>query len=232
VRVSPAGGGQQTLSATSVRVSGLSCATSYGFTVLSLGTGGRQVAAAPVSARPCVPPGAVQGLTATVVHNYTREVNLSWQPVAAGAAGAVSYLVSWSSGSQTTTATSLLVTGLLPGHSYTFTVRASDAAGTGPGTSASAVPGSKNTLDVQMAQDADLLTSWRFSASVAWSAHWHDNYTAYCAYADGDPVAGDHYWVYVENDAGRFAWANEHWLGDGGAHDSLLDCRSPLVPVP
>ena len=67
---------------------------------------------------------------------------------------------------------------------------------------------------------------------MAWSAHWHDNYTAYCAYADGDPVAGDHYWVYVENGAGRFAWANEHWLGDGEAHDSLLDCRSPLVPVP
>ncbi|MFL6074861.1 MAG: fibronectin type III domain-containing protein [Mycobacteriales bacterium] len=232
VQVSPAGGGQQTLSATSVRVSGLSCATSYGFTVLSLGAGGRQVAAAPVYAHPCVAPGAVRGLTATVVHNYTREVQLSWQPVQAAAAGGVSYLVSWSSGSQTVTGTSLLVSQLLPGHSYTFTVRASDAAGTGAGASASAVPGSGNTLTVQMGQDADLLTSWRFSASVAWSAHWHDSYTAYCAYDGGDPVAGDKYWVYVENGSGHFAWANEHWLGDGDAHASLLNCRSPLVPVP
>jgi hypothetical protein len=106
----------------------LSCGTTYSFTVYSVGTGGQQVAAAPVSAQPCAPPTAPQRLSAQVSQH---QVQLSWSPPASSGGGTLSYTVSWGSGSAHTAGTSYTITGLSNFQTYAVTVTASTPAGQG-----------------------------------------------------------------------------------------------------
>lgn len=234
VQVSPAGGSQSALSATSVRISGLACSTSYGFTVASVGTHGEIVAAAAVYAHPCLPPGAPTGLVVSDKAGYTRVIDLSWNAVTSSN-GTVTYLISWSGGSQTSTTNSTSITDLLPGHKYTFTVRAVDAAGTGPGTSNWGIPGNDDAKTGTMADQYTIYTQPTDTSAVAWSAPKGASYTSYCQYNGGqrltDPGGSSATWVYMQND-GVFGWANTLWFTDWYLADKLLACRSPLVPVP
>jgi hypothetical protein len=141
VSVSPSGATQAATGATSVHVTGLTCGTTYSFTVYSVGAGGQQVAAAPVSAQPCQAPSAPQGLSTQVSQH---QVQVSWSPPAAPGGGTVSYTVNWGSGSpQTTTGASYTITGLTNFQTYTVTVTASSPAGQGgsDSTSVSVSPG-------------------------------------------------------------------------------------------
>jgi hypothetical protein len=233
VQVSPAGGTQTALSATSVRVSGLTCSTSYGFIVASVGTNGETVPAAAAFAHPCLPPAAPTGLVHGDESGSIVAVNLGWNAVSS-ANGPVSYLISWSSGSQTTTALSTTVTGLLPGRTYTFTVRAVDGAGAGPGASASEKPGLDDISGVQMTQTHAIYVAPTDTSAVAWSGPAGWKYVSYCWYSGGQRVTGSGgsstTWYYIVDDNGVFGWANSLWFTD--LHlwaDDLMACPSSVL---
>lgn len=137
VAASP-GGVVRTTSSTSIQVTGLSCGTTYSFTVSSVGADGKHVPAAPVSAMPCVPPSAPQGLNTSVSPN---QITVSWSHPASDGGAAVSYTVAVNGNNQPpTTGTSATIGGLANFQSYTVTVTASN----GAGNSAAAGPASVN----------------------------------------------------------------------------------------
>lgn len=230
VTVSPAGGRQTALSATSVRVGGLHCGQTYTFTVASVGSGGQRVPAAPVSARPCpatAAPAAPTGVNATPAGDSSHTVELSWNAVGGSAGSDLTYLVSWTnfadSGSDQTTGTGLTVDHLRPGHEYTFTVRARNGVGTGPGGSDTAIAGAPGSRNVTVSQDVNILASAGTDADVAWRAHEGDRYIAYCSWDSGDIV-----WVYVVNeDFTAFGFARVEDLDPDVTH--MNRCVSPTV---
>jgi hypothetical protein len=77
-------------------------------------------------------PGAPRGVSGKA---GTGSAQLSWGPAAPNGAPITSYRVSWNGGSRTLTASqrSTTVTGLTNGNGYTFTVRAVNSVGSGPG---------------------------------------------------------------------------------------------------
>lgn len=136
VAISPAASASQAkTSATSVRVTGLSCATQYTFTVYSVGASGQQVPAPPVTARPCVAPGTPQGLSSSV---SPGQIQLSWSGPASSGGGVVSYNVSWNGGGRNgVTGTSYTINGLANFQTYGVTVTAVSPAGNGGAATAS-----------------------------------------------------------------------------------------------
>lgn len=234
VMVSPAGGTQTATSSTSVRISGLTCSTSYGFTVVSVGADGETDSAAAVFAHPCLPPGAPTGFQAWDQGNTTDEMYLTWNAVSSSN-GPVSYLITWSNSSQTTTSTNTVVSGLMPGQDYTFTVQAVDGSGAGPGATYSQTAGLDASAPVQMGGWYTVYTGPTESSGTAWAAPENWKYTAFCQYSGGESLSdgnGDSSstWIYIVNN-GVFGWANTLWLADtaGYSWSGLPDCTSPLV---
>jgi hypothetical protein len=138
VGISPAAGAavQAKTGATSVRVTGLDCATVYSFTVNSVGSGGQDVPAQPVTGRPCVAPAAPQGLGQTV---SSHQIQLNWAAPSSTGGGPVSYTVSWPGGSQPgLTGTGFTITGLTNFQTYNVSVTAVNAAGTSTAATATA----------------------------------------------------------------------------------------------
>jgi len=134
VAVSP-GGAVHSTGSTSIQVTGLTCGTTYSFTVSSVGADGKNVPAAPVSAMPCVPPGAPQGLNTSVSPD---QISVSWSAPASDGGGAVSYTVAVNGNNQPpTTSTSATIGGLADFQTYTVTVTASNGAGPSAGDSTS-----------------------------------------------------------------------------------------------
>jgi len=125
-------------STTSCTVTGLTNGTSYTFTVTATNAIGTSPASAPSApAVPATAPGAPTGVTA--VTGY-QQGTITWTaPASNGGALISGYTVTSSSGGKTctTSTTSCIVTGLTNGTSYTFTVKATNSAGTGPASSAS-----------------------------------------------------------------------------------------------
>ena len=131
------GGKTCTTATTSCTVTGLTNGTSYTFTVAAtnvVGTGPQSAASNSVT--PAAVPGAPTGVTASP-GNLSALV--SWTAAAANGATITGYTVTSSPGGKTctTAGTSCTVTGLTNGTSYTFTVRATNAVGTGPASAAS-----------------------------------------------------------------------------------------------
>jgi hypothetical protein len=136
-------------------VTGLTNGSSYTFTVTATNAVGTGPASAPSPAvtLAATVPGA---LTVVVGVTGNAEVTLSWlAPASNGGSAITSYTVTSSPGGFTcTTATlSCTVTGLTNGSSYTFTVTATNAVGTGPAsapspavTPAATVPGAPTGL--------------------------------------------------------------------------------------
>jgi hypothetical protein len=127
--------------AVSCTVTGLTNGTSYTFTVTATNASGTGPASAPSAAvTPRTIPGAPTAVTATAGN---AQAKVSWTaPASTGGAAITKYTVTASgSGGQTCTWTTgtltCTVTGLLNGISYTFTVTATNAAGTGPASTAS-----------------------------------------------------------------------------------------------
>lgn len=125
-------------------VTGLTDGTAYTLTVAAInavGTGPASVPSAAVT--PAAPPGAPTGLSGT---SGNGQVSLTWTaPAGDGGSPVTGYVVTPSIGGVTqtpitlaSTATTDTVTGLTNGTTYTFTVAATNAAGTGPDSTASA----------------------------------------------------------------------------------------------
>jgi RHS repeat-associated protein len=158
-------------STTTATVTQLTNGTSYTFTVTatnSAGTGPASVASNSVT--PAAPPGAPTGVTAT---GGNTQAVVAWNaPSSNGGAPITSYTVTSTPGGLTATSSTLTatVTGLTNGTSYTFTVTATNWAGTGPPSAASnavvpAGPPSAPTNASATAGTAQASVSWTASAS-------------------------------------------------------------------
>ncbi|MEW1820414.1 fibronectin type III domain-containing protein, partial [Arthrobacter sp. NPDC080031] len=133
--------------ATTATVTGLSNGTAYTFTVTAtnaVGTSAPSPASAPVTPAAPTAPAAPAGVSATAGN---ASAVVSWTAPANGGSPITSYAVTPSSGgtalapvtvSGNPPATSTTVTGLSNGTAYTFTVTATNAVGTSPGSAASA----------------------------------------------------------------------------------------------
>ncbi len=152
--------------ATSFNVSGLSAGVNYSFAIVATGTDNQLSASASASTTTnYLAPGAVTGLTA--VAQSSTSVLLNWTAPAQKGSGLSGYSVSCTPSCTIATqpdanATSLLITGLAAGTSYTFSivVNASDSQ-----TSAAAVAYSVGNIS---SGSSSLVTST--SASLSWSA--------------------------------------------------------------
>lgn len=138
---------------TTLDVTGLTCGSSYTFTVAAQNAAGTGPASAPTSpaVEPNCPPGAPGTPTATPGN---LQATVTWPaPSPNGGTPVTDYLVTpYDAGSAQTTidthssATTYTVTGLTACHSYTFTVTAVNSAGQGGASSQSnAVPGPPTT---------------------------------------------------------------------------------------
>jgi hypothetical protein len=183
--VSSPAGASVSAADTSVQVSGLVAGTAYTFTVTATNAVGTGPASDPSNSvtAPFVTtiPGAPTAVTATLSGGV---VTVSWTaPSSTGNSAITSYTVFSSPSGITavTSGTSTTVSGLTPGTSYTFTITAKNAVGTGPSSAASnsvtlsagtAVPGPPTGVTA-LAGDQ--------SATVSWSAPTADG---------GAPVIG------------------------------------------
>lgn len=158
-------------STTTCTVVGLINGTSYEFEVAAVNAVGQGPWSVPSpTVTPITTPGAPTNLTSTLASQSTQ---LNWSPPASnGGATITLYTVTGSpSGSCTTSTTSCVITGLTNGTSYTFTVTATNAAGTGPSsTSTSVTPAAVPSPP----QDVTA-TPGNTQATVSWSAPATDN---------------------------------------------------------
>ncbi|SDF49048.1 Serine protease, subtilisin family [Blastococcus aurantiacus] len=129
---------------TTATVTGLTNGTAYRFAVTAANSAGTGPSSAQVSATPRTTPGAPR---ITSVAAQVKAVAVRWaKPASTGGAPVTGYLVRAYSGGKlvrtvnaSATATSVSVSGLASGRSYTFRVLAKNAAGTGGTSAASAV---------------------------------------------------------------------------------------------
>ena len=174
VTASPGGASAQVSGTdTQATVSGLTDGVSYTFSVVSTNAVGDGPPATSNSIVPGIPPGAPTGVSATA---GIRQAMVSWTaPVSNGSSSLNGFVVTPFSNGQAGTpstilngsATSKLMTGLANGTTYTFTVAALNAVGTGPQSAASSPV---TTFDVPSAPTGVSATGGNGQATVSWTA--------------------------------------------------------------
>lgn len=168
VDASPGAAKCTTTTALGCAVTGLTDGTSYTFVVYATNGVGKSLASSPTAAVvPAGPPGAPGSLSATAGDG---SVAVSWSTPATNGEPISKYVVTAAPGAATCTTTSLLtctVTGLTNGTAYTFTVAATNAAGTGPASAATTavVPAGRPTAPAGVTATAGNTT-----ADVSWTA--------------------------------------------------------------
>ena len=163
------GKGHTCLSSTqrSCTVTGLTNGTTYTFTVTATSALGTSPASSPVSVTPGGPPGAPQDLAAKA---QDGQLSLSWTaPTITGGLPITGYRVDDGKGRSCTTTGDLActVTGLTNGTAYTFTVTATNLAGSSPASSAvtgtpKGVPSTPTSVSAT-AGDRQVVVTWAAS---------------------------------------------------------------------
>lgn len=132
------------------QVSGLSCdQPPYVFGVTAQSAAGSATTPAAAGARPCLAPGQPGPLSTATSDG---SIALTWG-AAAGNGGTVTYLVSWSGGSATTSSTSYTISGLAIDQTYDVSVVARNGAGQGPAATAS--------VDLSDPHDYRIYNDWK-----------------------------------------------------------------------
>jgi hypothetical protein len=156
---------------TTVDVTGLTNGTSYTFTVHATNSAGSSAESAPSGAvTPRTVPGVPTGVTAS---SGDHAATVSWTAPASNGATITSYTVTAAPGGKTAVvngdpaATTVAVTGLTNGTAYTFTVHATNAAGDGTESSASAAVTPAGVPDKPTGVSA---TAGDAQATVTWTA--------------------------------------------------------------
>ena len=165
---SPGGAGCSTTGATVCTIGGLTNGTAYTVTVTAANTAGIGPASVPVSATPATVPSAPNGLVAT---RGNGQVSLTWSaPTSNGGSAVTGYTATASPGGATCavgdTTFACVIGGLTNGTSYSFTVTATNAIGTGP----ESAPASATPATVPGAPTNLLATPGNAQVSLTWSA--------------------------------------------------------------
>ena len=223
-----------TVSSTSLDVSGLTNGTTYTFKVQSVYNGVSSSDSNVISRVPATYPGAPSSVTATSGANASSVV--SWTaPTSNGGAAITGYTVTSSPGSITATttgATSVTVTGLMNGTSYMFTVTATNSQGTGSSasTSVSATPRLP-------ALSAPILTVYPQFGHFLWTqpmgAIYYNVYESTDNWATSTVVARRTYRTYVfarRIGSSQFKVSAVNSAGLEGALSSATDSITPLFP--
>jgi len=169
VTASPGGLSAATSGATSTTVAGLTNGTGYTFTVTATNAAGTSAASVASSAvTPTTVPGAPTAVVATAGNG---QASVSWTaPASNGGALVSGYIVTASRGgltAATSGATSATVAGLANGTAYTFTVTATNVAGT---SAASAASPAVTPRTVPGAPTGVVAASGNGQASVSWTS--------------------------------------------------------------
>src|SRR5437016_3630026 len=184
-------------SASSATVTGLTNGTCYTFTVTATNAAGTGPASTQSnSVCPATVPGAPTNVTATAGN---AQATVSWSAPNNGGATITQYVVTAAPGGAATTVTgspagtSGTVTGLTNGNCYTFTVTATNSAGTGAASSASnsvcpaTVPGVPTNVTAT-AGNGQATVSWTAPSSNGGSAITGYTVTPYVGTTSGSPV--------------------------------------------
>jgi Fibronectin type III domain len=158
-------GGTQSCSGSPCLVTGLTNGTSYAFTVTATnGVGTGPASSASNSVTPAAAPDAPTNVSAT---GGNASATVTWTAPNDNGNAFTGYTVTWASGTKSCSGSPCTVTGLTNGTSYTFTVAATNAVGTGPASTAS------NAVTPATVPDAPTnvaATRGNASATVTWTA--------------------------------------------------------------
>lgn len=158
-------GGSQGCAASPCLITGLTNGTSYTFTVAATNGPGTGPDSSPSnSVTPAAAPDAPTGASATA---GDTQATVSWTAPNDNGSAITGYTVTWSGGSQACPGSPCVISGLTNGTSYTFTVAATNAGGTGPDSTAS------NAVTPAAVPDAPTgvsATGGDGSATVTWTA--------------------------------------------------------------
>jgi chitodextrinase len=161
--ISNPGNNTATGAASSITVTGLTGGTAYTFTVTATNAAGTSPASSPSnSVTPTFTvPGAPTGVSATAGN---AQATVSFTASASNGSPITLYTVLSNPGNNTATgaASPIIATGLINGTAYTFTVTATNAAGTSPASS----PSNSITPALSYGQAVPALGTWGFLATV------------------------------------------------------------------
>jgi hypothetical protein len=217
--------------ATSLSLTGLSNGTSYTFTVAAVNAAGTGPASAPSPAITPAAPTTVPGAPTSVIAKASNaSVVLSWKPpVSNGGSAITGYRITGSIGGVTkgtglapASITSVAISGLTNGTTYTFAVAAINAVGTGPAATANATPSRSPSIALTPLPASSAPITLRSAVTYSWVGT-----------PNGSPIV--HYNVFVKraNTGSAFpaAWTSVGSTTQSSIVVSLSPGQSQLVAV-